>query len=361
MIKKLKLHNFTLFRKACVEFSSGLNVIIGSNGTGKSHLLKLAYCASRWQSENVPGPHSSRPDKATLQKELGGKLLRVFRPDQLGRLSSRHQGRERSEVSVSFFPLTENRRTSDSNFTFSFASNSKTDVTLDKSPKELLSTSSVFLPTKEMLSLFPGFIALYEGRQLTIDETYADLCRALELPLLKGPRFKQISQLLDPLQDLLGGKIVNEGGRFYLSQAGAGKFEIPLVAEGFRKIGTIAYLLANGTLRDQSLLIWDEPETNLNAAYLQKVAEFLTRLAKSGTQVIIGTHSLFLMRELSMLNADGSARFFALSEREAEDLSASWDRRSTAITQGSSADDIEPIAALDAELDQSDRYLESQD
>jgi predicted ATPase len=141
-----------------------------------------------------------------------------------------------------------------------------------------------------------------------------------------------------------------------LKKQGGGDFEIPLVAEGFRKLGTVAYLLANGTLARQSILFWDEPETNLNPAYMIKLAELLVLLARHGTQVIVSTHSLFMMRELSLLlqrseNADVDRQFFAL------ELATDGAN----ITSGKSADAIEPIAALDAEVEQSERYLESQD
>lgn len=48
MIENLELKNFTVFEDVSIDFSSGINVIIGENGTGKTHLLKAAYalCAS---------------------------------------------------------------------------------------------------------------------------------------------------------------------------------------------------------------------------------------------------------------------------------------------------------------------------
>jgi predicted ATP-dependent endonuclease of OLD family len=43
MLKSLTIKNFTVFTNSKIEFSPGINVIIGDNSTGKSHLLKLAY------------------------------------------------------------------------------------------------------------------------------------------------------------------------------------------------------------------------------------------------------------------------------------------------------------------------------
>ena len=43
MITKLRLKNFTAFKELEIDFSSKVNVIIGENGTGKTHLLKAAY------------------------------------------------------------------------------------------------------------------------------------------------------------------------------------------------------------------------------------------------------------------------------------------------------------------------------
>ena len=51
MIHKVEAKNFTVFRDARFTFSKGINVVIGSNGAGKSHVLKLAYTAARWSQE----------------------------------------------------------------------------------------------------------------------------------------------------------------------------------------------------------------------------------------------------------------------------------------------------------------------
>ena len=39
MIQKIKLKNFTVFEDFELEFSQGINVFIGENGTGKTHII----------------------------------------------------------------------------------------------------------------------------------------------------------------------------------------------------------------------------------------------------------------------------------------------------------------------------------
>ena len=38
-IKRIKFQNYTVFEDQQMEFSPGINVIIGENGTGKTHLI----------------------------------------------------------------------------------------------------------------------------------------------------------------------------------------------------------------------------------------------------------------------------------------------------------------------------------
>ena len=47
MIKVIKIKNFTCFSKANLNFTKGLNIFIGENASGKSHLLKLGYVILR--------------------------------------------------------------------------------------------------------------------------------------------------------------------------------------------------------------------------------------------------------------------------------------------------------------------------
>jgi hypothetical protein len=211
MIHKLTAKKFTVLRDAKITFSRGINLVIGSNGTGKSHVLKLAYTAARWSHEMALREKTQiRPDKATLQKELGKKLVGVFRCEGLGRLSTRGKGIQRTEVSVSFYDQPK------ANLEFSFSTKSTTDAVLEKVPTEFFADDTVFFPTKEMLTMFPGFTSLYRNYALQIDETYYDLCLALEKPLPRGPKLAEVKPLLGAVEKILRGSIQERHGRFYL-------------------------------------------------------------------------------------------------------------------------------------------------
>ena len=87
MLSNLKIKNFTVFQSADLQFSKHLNVIVGENGSGKTHLLKIAYSALATSWEGSRKPTSSTPTKALMQTRLAEKLINVFRPESLGRLA----------------------------------------------------------------------------------------------------------------------------------------------------------------------------------------------------------------------------------------------------------------------------------
>ncbi len=192
---------------------------------------------------------------------------------------------------------------------------------------------------------------------LEFEETWRDTCSLLGAPLRRGPTEKRIKELLAPLELSMRGSIeLDHGGRFYLRNA-QGRMEISLVAEGLRKLGIVARLIATSVLFDKGFLFWDEPEANLHPTLIRCVAETILSLCGMGIQVFIATHSLFLLREIDMLlsnkkrssdNALTDARFFGLHESD----------NGVIIQQGSSMEDIGDLTLVDEELKQSDRFLE---
>jgi predicted ATPase len=344
-LSSISIKNFTVFQDEKLAFAPNLNVIVGENGTGKSHLLKLAYTFLAVSAE--AGKANGEPTKTMWQSQIAGKLDRVFRPDALGRLVRRRQGRERCEIEAFFAD-------SKCNMAASFASQSKSEVVIEVLPKATLKKLPTFLPTRELLTLYPNFVPVYENYYLEFDETYRDTCVLLGAPAVKGSREKRVRVLLGPLEEAMGGRIVlDKSGRFYLHKAGWGTMEMHLVAEGLRKLAMLCRLIATGALLDSGYLFWDEPDSNLNPKLIKRVAVSILELCRNGVQVFIATHSLFLLRELEILlqgkrNKKLKTRFFGLS----------LPGEGPGLAQGDALSDLTSIASLDEELEQTDRFLE---
>lgn len=346
MLRKLTIENFTVFRDAELELGKNLNVIVGENGTGKSHLLKLAYSVLALSAEEGKKPNSASPTKGALQIRLAEKLVNVFRPESLGRLARRQPGRQRCDVTL-------NMAEAKQSIEFSFATQSSSEVVVETVPEQWLATAPAYLPTRELLSIFPNFVSIYDGHYLEFEETWRDTCVLLGAPLKRGPKEGRIRELLAPIELAMYGSIeLDKNGRFYLITS-SGRMEMPLVAEGLRKLGMLSRLIATGALLDKGYLFWDEPEANLNPRLIQSVARSILDLSMSGIQVFIASHSLFLLREIEILLASDDymavkPRFFGLHREPGSAAN---------VLQGSSVEEIGSIAALDEELRQSDRFL----
>lgn len=344
MLSGLDVTNFTVFSRADLTFAPHLNLIVGENGSGKSHILKLAYAISHAMARGSKESGASTPTKTYLETAIARKLRGVFRPDELGRLAHRQRGISRCEVDAGF-------KKGKASLRFSFNSRSKTEVTVAATPGEWVGVAPVFLPTRELLSIYPGFVSLYETSELPFEETWRDTCIFLGSPLAKGSRAAEVKELLEPLEKQLGGRADLVDGRFYLTLP-TGNIEAHLVAEGLRKLAMIARLIANGSLTRTGSLFWDEPEANLNPKTIKQVARTILQLSRLGIQVFAATHSLFLMRELDILLKGSEfpavkARFFGLHPGA----------NGVEVAQGKSIDDVGSIDALQEELSQSDRYL----
>lgn len=108
MIERLELRNLTVFTGLTLELSPKINVIIGENGTGKTHLLKAAYglCAGAPLFKNKPDTGDDE-----LEAALTAKLLRLFMPldDKLGKMH-RQGATDQAYLSAKFAGGAEDRR-----------------------------------------------------------------------------------------------------------------------------------------------------------------------------------------------------------------------------------------------------------
>ena len=85
LLTRIEIQGFTAFSGLGMDLCPGINLLIGNSGTGKSHLLKLLYCACR---VTITG------------QSLLDRLLNSFMPSSrdIGRLV--HWGKDSSDIAI---------------------------------------------------------------------------------------------------------------------------------------------------------------------------------------------------------------------------------------------------------------------
>jgi len=278
-ILRLSVSDFTVFGRAVLDLAPGINVLVGENATGKTHLLKLLYGVAR-------GTHAALRRRG-WEQDIARGLAGIFGLQQEESLQPLiRRGATEPQVDI----LVAGRRAISLRMDAGGVTGKATVGAVER---------PVLLPSREIISVFPGFAEANRRRELAFDETYLDLADALALQPLKGAEFARVRPLLAMVELALGGRESRKAGRFQV-KLGEDSFEAQLVAEGLRKMAQVARLVRNGSIAPGVLLLWDEPEASLNPVLLRKVVELLLALARGKVQVVLATHDYLLTQTLSL-------------------------------------------------------------
>ena len=355
MIANLEFENFTAFEKLNLSLSPRVNVIVGSNGTGKTLLLKAIYGLGLI----ADGKYPERSDEG-FAASASGKFLRIFstEDDKVGTLSSKGaQSQTRLRLMNSDCSAVEVTFSAKSQY-LGFASDAVNHRSAD---------TPVYIPTKEVLSLVRGIRHPNHDRatvEMIFDDGYINLAELLVKPgfdektpdLLEDPR---LSNIIRDLVTLVGGRYREmsdcgfefQPGRYEeramrKTDEGEGKskaqsakayqestqtefvadnvqtFPTGMTAEGYRKIGVLHRLLCNGSINPGKTagLLWDEPESNLNPKLMKKLVHVLLELSRNGQQIILATHDYVLLKWFDLLMDEGKddhIRFHAIFQDSA--------------------------------------------
>ncbi|WP_306589397.1 ATP/GTP-binding protein [Geothrix sp. 21YS21S-4] len=274
MFTRLEVKNFTVFNELALDLSPGINALIGVNGTGKTHLMKLLYCL-------MASGHKGTP--------IERKLNSVFRPSerQVSRLVRRIQGSSECSVKASW---------DGTEFEIKFSN--KRNWKVEGQPPQFKGMP-VYIPVKESLSFAPGFRSLYNKYDLEFEEIYYDILELAYLPPTRGIKPQKLQSILESISAAVRGTVELKGEQFFLKQRNS-RLEIPLVAEGMRKLALVWQLIQNGALYNKSVLFWDEPEANLNPSMMPHLARILVDLQALGTQIFVATHNYAFLKELEL-------------------------------------------------------------
>lgn len=301
MIERFSCRELSVFASATVLFSPGINVIIGENGSGKTHLMKASYALA---SSGMIRRHGGE-----FAPALASALIDIFRPLG-GKLSSlRRRGAEgRSGLAADF---TSGRRVS--------AIISPEDETLnvpDDNYPRTFTDDPIFIPARETVSFMRGFVGLASLYDLPFDRTYRDLACALDVPAVRDDKLRDSSRrIMGAIERVCGGRFDFREGGGAIFRDERGESSANVVSEGLLKFAALSRLLENGMIRpgDSGPIFWDLPESGLNPKLLKVLAGIIIELSKNGLQLIISTHSYILLKYLQILADRDSTRYHLLT------------------------------------------------
>lgn len=321
-LRTLHIENYSAFRNLDIDFCKGVNVFIGENGTGKTHLMKLLYSACQ---------------AADQKTSFSQKLVNCILPDDYKISHLVHKGTEKAfvdiqgwdeEDGVSFLKMYFSNRTK--KWDARVVGEEDWEFALGRH-------NSVFIPAKEILSNSYNLNAAVAKNNVKFDDTYLDVLNSAKidvsndsqkdsciydipeddnpkhvcemLPVYMETTFDgsyinkcfQRNLFLQPLEKIIGGTVFYDDKKdtFYIKKSRR-KEEFNLVAEGIRKLALLWQLINNGALNSGAVLFWDEPEANINPAHIATVAEILLALQRMGVQIFISTHDYVLAKYLEI-------------------------------------------------------------
>lgn len=294
-IKNIRIKNYMIFDSLDLDFSKDINIICGENSTGKTVLLKIIYSILKSYRD---AEKDKNPSVETFERYLLEKIQGVFRPDNnnIVRLINRTAGESKSEILMKLDGVPDH----EAKFEINRQGDKRLSVSIDDYNVNVKTISEpIYIPPKEIISTMENFGSLYREYQIAFEETYADLCYLLEKPLKKSLTKEEMG-IIKRIEDILQGKVVQREKKIYLEISNVSNFEMGVLSEGYRKLSTLVSLIKSGSLDRNSIVFWDEPESNMNPKMITMVASVLCDLANIGVQVFVATHSYFVQQAFDL-------------------------------------------------------------
>lgn len=285
IIKRVKLENISVFKNFELNISDGINIIIGGNGTGKTHLLKMIYYTY----------NNNEKEFNVLNKNL----IRKYNDckNYVSKITYEINGQEDTcylrEDGIKFSNVNKN--------------------------------GIIYIPVTEMLSHSKGLLALNSKYILPFEKAELDIILNAQLPELREISTLNLA-ILEKIENVIDGKLIYEDDTFYIEKKEGLKIEFMFEAEGLRKFALVWQLISNGVIAKDSILLWDEPEANINPELIPLLVDILLELQRNNIQILIATHSYNLAKyfEIKRTKTD-KVNFISLSKKDNEVIANSKD------------------------------------
>ena len=338
--ESIHIKNFGPLKDLKWDNLGGINLIVGENGSGKTFLLKALY--------------------ATIKaiEEMRGEEIKPFIPLLLEKLYWTFEAKAKELVTQKQSePLFFEASIQGSKVSYEIDSKDGGLTEKKKARTKRPENNSIFLPTKEVISLMDIIRNARFEKVFGFDATYSDLREALAIPPKVGKNHAERSKARKKVEDIIGGRVYFDEKKekwFFKPNA---KLEnthsIRLTSEGTKKLGVLDTLLGNRYLLKGSVIFIDEPESALHPKAVDQFMEVLFHLAQDGMQIFIASHSYFVIKKLHIIAVREQMDMpILLCEKNAD--GSQW--RSENLKEGMPTNSIieESIALYHAEIDLAD-------
>jgi len=273
MINQIEVKNLGPVKKWEADLKE-LNFFIGPNGSGKSYVSMTLYSMLN---------AISRSDG-----DIEKKLQYVFQEKNLKRLI--RWGEREAKVII---------KIKDSEIKLSI--HDKEKISFKGNPIESLRRLSAdtinFISIPEVLNVYSAiniFVQEHKG-SFGVSETVSDFLTRI-LYLEYPERAKEWDELLKELEDKINARFSIKQGKIIALFKGE-RVNIERVASGLKTFSLIYLALKQGLITPGGILFLEEPEEHLHPEWQVVMGELLVDLALRGIQILISTHSDYLLKK----------------------------------------------------------------
>jgi len=313
MFTEMKFENFMTFKNLELEPCSGLNVLLGAPNTGKTTLIKTAYCACNSMGMPVnfayklAGAFSLQPDELGQMVYKGEEEARVvFHRDKLQICMSFPRNmitwHEVSAVSVDWcWEPVRGIYVSDREIPEREASTGypvNVNFLTGFVPPAGMSHSPGMPPYMGMNPFLSTNPLLNEALDMYMNPK-ADL-----LARIRQPEKKELvdheQRALAVLNSVFNGRVVITRDNTLQVEEGQG---ITPLGGGMRKLGVLELLIRKGCLPTGSVLFWDEPG-GIAPQLIRPLVATLLELQRGGIQVFLTSNDYVVLKEIDLQRGD---------------------------------------------------------
>lgn len=293
-IQRITMRNLSVFSNGAIPLAKQVNVFIGENGTGKTQLLKSIY--------------------GTCKMTRDGNIrwftnCFLLNSQQCTLVRNRNDGI--TTFGMMTTPLTKRKG---QRFFCADMKLHEGDIPIQQLQEHITSVyeiqypdtaiNATYIPVKDMLTHAKGLLSMSKRyKDFPFDDTLLDIIDKSNQWVLKEPPRLAV-QVLPVLEQLMDGTVVIENEEFYIQKHDGRKVSFELEAEGLKKIGLLWQLLMNESITEDSVLLWDEPEANLNPNFIPQLVDMLLILSRNGVQVCVSTHSYIFAKYVEIKATD---------------------------------------------------------